>query len=436
MPNIDLHIRNLKELFILFFCLICFPIQAANDTRGDLENATEEGISGNPSVANLDIGTGKLGKAMGFTEDSGVRVGALVIQDYSYLIDGGVSPHKGGLNSVLMLGLNLDTGKLKLWKDGLFCLTLLQFNGRPVNNYAGAIQGYDSLYALNPLDRFEVYQLWFRQDLFNNKLIIRIGKMVTSYDFGNVLRPYAFREKDLNIPATTGLTYNSVFINSTALGTQPGFYNSAYGITVTYCPTDSCYLSYGGYDGNLARRKNTGMRGPQFNGYYYHIGEAGCGWVVKKLPGNLSIGGWYQSGKLETTTLVKERGASGLYLFGTQRLWRRRPGVDNSGIVAFIQMGINKSKTQPMNQFLSGGLTFFGLVPCRNDDSFGLGASWAKLNKRIFARPSEIMYQIYYQMFLWEDVYFTTSLNYIPDPGAGPDVPAATAITGRLIAIF
>lgn len=426
------------QFSFLFFSFCPFFIMTAQDPllQGS-EQTPNVGFSANPGSVNLEIGTGAIGEALGFSKESGVRIGGLLIEDYSYQLAGGLKPHKGGEISVFMLSLNLDTQKLKWWKGGLFCATFLRYDGRDVNVAAGSIQGYNSLYAIPPFSRSELYQLWYRQDV-TKKFFFRIGKMVTTYDFGNVLRSLPFKEEHLSIPANSGLTYNPVFIFPSLLGVEPGFYNSAYGITLTVLPNDSTYVSYGGYDGNLARGKNTGMRGPQFNGYYFHILETGWGWIwgEKKMAGNFSIGAWYQSGKLSTATAITEKGASGLYLFGSQRLWQRNPGVDNSGMVGFIQMGTNHSKTLPINHFVGGGLTFFGLLPGRKNDSFGLGCSWARLNPNVFIRKSEFMAQVYHQIVIYSGIIYTTSLSWIPNPGAAPHLPASYAITGRLIGLF
>ena len=63
------------------------------------------------------------------------------------------------------------------------------------------------------------------------------------------------------------------------LGVLPGYYNSAWGITITGFPTKSSYISYGLYDGNLARGVQTGIRvGPTINSYTFQIAEAGNSW--------------------------------------------------------------------------------------------------------------------------------------------------------------
>ena len=394
-------------------------------------------ISSNPGAVNIETGTGSLGRALGLKKESGIRFGGLWIGDLNYLISGGAKPHKLSGNNVALLSLSVDPEKFSSWKGGRFAIEFLQFNGRPTNREAGTIQGYNSLTGESPLDRSELYQLWFRQELFNKKVVIRIGKTLPNVDFNNVLRPVPVIEKYLDIPATTSLIFTPVFITPSLLGVLPGYYNSCYGITVTVLPTDFCYISYGGYDGNLARGKQTGLRGPQFNGYYFHIAEVGCVWRLKeKMPGNIAIGGWYQSGKLSVPFGPSEKGTGGVYVFGAQRLWFRHPGVDNSGISGFFQGGVNNSRTLPINQYLGAGLTFFGLTPKRLHDSFGCGVAISWLNPNRFSRSIESILQGYYQAYLFDGFYFLSALTYIPRPGAAKDLPAAYAVTARLIALF
>ena len=107
------------------------------------------------------------------------------------------------------------------------------------------------------------------------------------------------QDQHLAIPAVSGLLYTPVFLNPTLLGAMPGYYNTAYGITATLTPVRNLYLSYGLYDGNIANHVQTGLHGaPNFNGYYFHVGEAGGAWEVAGLPGSFGIGGWHQTGQI------------------------------------------------------------------------------------------------------------------------------------------
>src|SRR5262249_30760976 len=163
---------------------------------------------------------------------------------------------------------------------------------QPINDLAGAFPGYDGLEGAPPLVRSELYQFWYRQALFDDRLIFRIGKSVPTFDFNNVVRPVPVSDPAAAIPAVSGLIYNPVFVNPTMQGVIPGYYNSACGVTTTFAPTKAIYLNYGFYDGNRARGVQTGITGPHFNGYYFHIGEIGYAYHAgpDRMPGNVGLG--------------------------------------------------------------------------------------------------------------------------------------------------
>jgi porin len=416
-------------------------------------------ISGNPAAENAVPGTGLAGRLLHLPEDKGLRLGGVWLADTNGLISGGAQPGKWSWNSALIIGANLDAEKLVGWKGASFGIQFLQFNGEDTNGQAGSEQGYNSLPGPGPLNRSELYQLWFRQSLFDDKIIFRIGKMVPTYDFNNVARPVSTRDSALAIPAVTGLLYTPVFVNPTLLGAIGGYYNSVSGITLTLAPTENTYLSYGFYDGNVARGVQTGMTGPEFKGYYFHIWEAGVDWVIAdKYPGNFSAGLWYQTGLLQGPPDVTDDGMGGFYLFGSQRIWghiveaspmdggKTTGGKDktftepesgqNSSISTFFQFGANDSETLRMNQYFGVGLTGFGLVPRRPNDSLGVGMAWSWLNEKEFERPSELMFQGYYQAHVIAGTFLQPAVSYIPTPGAGADLGGAWAITFRATVLF
>jgi porin len=414
-----------------------------------------EPISANPAAVNIIAGTGALGRLLGLGKDSGIRLGGLWIGDASGILSGGRDPGAWGLNSLTVADLNLDTEKLFGWAGGSFGIEFLQFSGQPTNKLAGAFPGFDSLEVTPPLIRQELYQLWYRQSMFDDKLIFRIGKMVPTFDFNNVVRPVPVSDAVAAIPAVTGLIYTPIFVNPTMLGVIPGYYNSACGITTTLAPTKSLYLNYGFYDGNLAKGVQTGLEGPHFNGYYFHIGEFGYSYRLgaQRKPGNFGVGAWGQTGKLSNNTGGTSKGANGVYLFGAQRLWFRRPGLDSSGVTGFFQFGANDSNALLARYYVGGGMTAFGLVPGRPDDSFGFGLNCTWLTGGSLAadvfygqapfstalpplRPSQFMLQWYYQMKLVDGWFFQTTLTDIPTPGERATIPNAIAITFRLTVLF
>ena len=327
------------------------PLGPSEVSSADKALAT---ITGNPAAENQLPGTGLAGRLLHLPEDSGLRLGGLWLADTNGLLSGGAQPGKWSWNSALIIGANLDAEKLLHWKGASFGVQFLQFNGQDTNGQAGSVQGYNSLPGAPPLNRSELYQLWYRQTLFDDKIVFRIGKMVPTYDFNNVARPVPTQDEALEIPAVTGLLYTPVFVNPTLLGAIGGYYNSVCGLTLTVAPTKNSYLNYGFYDGNVARGVQTGLTGPHFNGYYFNILEAGVDWVAAgRYPGQFGLGLWHQTGVLDGPHGVSENGAGGIYLFGGQRIWGRsaetpapdgknalREGPQKASISTFVQFGL------------------------------------------------------------------------------------------------
>jgi porin len=401
-------------------------------------------ISGDPGAVNVKPGLGLLGRVLGFGPDSGVFIGALWSGDADYLFGGGVHPRSWDLNSLVVVGLDLDFEKLIGLPGSEFGATFLQFDGQASNADAGVVTGYDGLTGPPPLDRSELYQLWWRQRLFDDKLSVRFGKVVPTYDFNNVARPVPVQDGSLSIPAVTGLIYTPIFVNPTILGALPGYYNSAYGITTTFTPVRNWYISYGIYDGNLARGHQTGIDvTPEFSGYYFQIGEVGTAWLLgpEGLPGSIGLGGWGQTGKLTAGSgnqSVQQDGTEGFYAVGSQRIWLRHAGADNSGVSGFLQFGINDSATMLASKYFGLGLTGFGLVPHRPADSIGTGSAWSWLNRLPGSgfRSNELILQAYYQAHVVGGIFLQPTLSYVPNPGRSTALHSATALTLQSTVLF
>ena len=424
---------------LIFACLsiCCF----ADNTPPSPPKVSDPGlsVSTNPSTVNIFPGTGELGEVIfRRSADSGVRLGGVLVSDADVTLTGGASSKNWSGNNLVVIGLDLDFEKLNVWKGGSFGISYLQFNGMDSNGRAGVVQGFDSMPVVPPFgNRSELYEVWIRQALFDNKLVIRVGKTIPTYDFNNVIRPVPVQEKSLSIPGVSGLLFSPIFINPVNIGVMPGYYNSAYGITVNIAPVSNFYISLGAYDGNLARGVQTGLKvGPRFNGYYFYAAEIGSSWFLGKQrkPGNIAIGGWFQSGELSVPNVVRQNGAEGAYLFGSQRVWFKKPGVDDSGISIYWQLGYNHAKTLPMNRFVGFGFTAFALT--RPLDSFGFGMAWSKLNQKLFTRSSELMFQAYYQIHVAHNTYLEPVLSYIPTPGGGVNLPQTVTGTLQMITLF
>jgi len=403
-------------------------------------------ITGNPAATEVNPGTGQLGEwiaeKIGMPEETGLRLGGVGVADFNWLMAGGESPGRTSWNFLFIVGLNADLEKLIHLPGSEIAVDALFFRGQPTNDYAASAQGYNGLPGAPPLQRGELYQFYWKQRWFEDRLVWRLGKQLPSVTFNNVLQGLPVREGALMLPAVSGLIYTPVFTNPTMLGVLPGYYNSAYGFSVTALPFSHLYLSGGIYDGALAQGFNTGnLAWPVFNGSWFMIGEIGVDWQLTTdgYLGRAAFGGWNQTGTLSTGSGVSEDGTYGFYGFASQTVWEGRRAGDatsQQGLVTFLQLGINDSETLPINGYVGGGATVFGVVPGRTADSFGAGFALSWLNRNVFERDHELMWQVYYQAQLTENFIFQPTLTYIHQPGQDPHASNAWALGARLTFLF
>lgn len=401
-------------------------------------DSKELGIAGNPAAVNVMTGSGSLGRLLGLEDNSGVRLGGLWIGNADIQMSGRL-PGSASFNSMGIVDLQLDMTTLAGIPGGSFAATFLQFDGQNSNGRAGVLTGYNGLTETEPLNRSELYQLWWRQSFLEEKLVVRVGKSIPTFDFNNVSRRLPIPDEKPYVAAVTGLLFTPIYVNPSILGVMPGYYNSAWGLTLHTAPTATSYINYGFYDGSLARGRQTGTHAwPTFNSYYFTIGEVGTSWAGD-YPGKVGVGGWGQSGTLGTGANV-ESGAQGIYATASNRLWTLHREDGAGAFIGYLQYGINNSRTMMVNEFVGGGVAGFGVIPYRPKDSLGLGIGVSWLNNPPISQETEILTQFYYQAHLFGDIFFQPTFSYIPNPGipndAGMAYPSATSMIFQLVALF
>lgn len=444
--------------------LLCFALQGGQLSAG-------EGVAGrvplsgliaaNPQGAYSFVGNDYLGRALGLGESSGLRIGGYLVPELDWVASGGVEPHSVFGGVALGLHAAIDTQKALDIPGGTLGVEFLLSSGGANINAAGSVQQYTNMSAVEPIDRQDMTQLWWHQRLFDDRLILQIGKMNGAGHFNTVLQPVVVSEPHLQDRTISDLIYVPVGLNPTLFGRLPAYPDTAYGAVAHFRPTADFYLSYGLFDGNAARGIPTGTKGsPDFSDYRLNIAEAGYSWRVggQGMPGRVGVGGWWQTGELYTPAFTTEERGKGYYLFANQRLWYRQPAVDNSGLIGYLQFGRTEAETQAANRYWGGGLMGIGLVPGRPWDTLSLGLAYSRLNDTpgagAFFYPdvpsdsndlssSELMVQAAYQAnfaFGTPANYWTLSAilayTYIPTPGQRPNLPAANVVSARLAVLF
>jgi porin len=418
--------------------------------------AANTGIILNPRAATgLSFYSGVLQQALGLSPDSALRVGGLLALGGNFLASGGVDPQRVSGNLSSGLGADVDMEKAVRIPGGEFYSSFAEIQGTNSNGEAGSIQLYDSLSPGVDFHRLELFELWYRQRLFDDRLFIKLGKINAPGEFNTVLNPVIIPETNMQDWAISNLLYVPVGENTTLFARLSGYPNPAWGLTATLLPTDNVYIAYGLFDGNGARGVQTGLNvGPEINSYKFNIGEVGYAWRLSDQgkPGRIAAGVWGQTGQLLTPNFTLEHGANGFYAFGSQRLWYQHPDHDPSGLIGFLQFGYTNAGANIATRYVGSGLTALGLVAGRPIDSISVGLAWSKLNPDATAgsfffpgvpststslRPSEVMLQAAYQMPLIErTLILQAAYTAIPTPGQRPTIPWANVLSLQLAVIF
>lgn len=444
--------------------LACFILKGGQLFAGEdpLGSVPVTGIiAANPQGAYSFVGNDYLGRALGLGDSTGLRIGGFLVPELDWVASGGVEPHSVFGSVALGLHASVDTQKALNIPGGTLGVEFLLSSGGANLDAAGSVQQYTNMSAVEPIDRQDMTQLWWHQRLFDDRLMLQIGKMNGAGHFNTVLQPVIVSEPHLQDHNISNLIYVPVGLNPTLFGRLPAYPDTAYGAVAHFRPTADLYLSYGLFDGNAARGIPTGTKGsPDFRDYRLNIAEAGYSWRVggQGMPGRVGVGGWWQRGELYTPAFTTEESSKGYYLFANQRLWYRQPAVDNSGVIGYLQFGHTGAETQAANRYWGGGLMGVGLVPGRPWDTLNLGVAYSLLNDTpgagAFFYPDvpsdstdlnsgELMVQAAYQAnfaFGTPENYWTLSAilayTYIPTPGQRPDLPVANVLSARLVALF
>lgn len=411
-------------------------VVAPGPRQSSMETSTAP--SGNPAATDLQVGSGWLGDWLDVNHN-GFRLGGLNITDVNAQVTGGEKPGSWTSGSLTLLDTSLDTEEWLDWKGSRFGMELLFYTGGDIDGDAGSVMGYNSLDGEPPRTRFEIYTLWYRQELLDEMLSVRCGKLIPIYSFNNVVRSTEFADEAYNIPAVSSAILTPLYISPTQLGVMPGYYNSATGMVAVLSPNEHVYGQYGLYDGNLAAGRQTGLTGPLFNGYYLQVAEFGGNWTLgpEEKPGGAGAGYWNQSGQLSAPGGTV-RGAEGVYCFASQRLYFERPGESNNGLTTWIQLAATNSDFISTHRFVGSGLTYFGPIEGRENDSAGFAFAYGKMNDDPAADlgPREAIYTWYYQYQVSSCCYFQPNLTYISSPAARPGLSDVLAITFRAIVVF
>lgn len=182
--------------------------------------------------------------------------------------------------------------------------------------------------------------------------------------------------------------------------------------------------------GDPARPKRTAIRLGKGNGALL-VGE-----VERKLgDGKLIAGYWRYTASFDRIDGERGRGNDGIYLRGEHHL-SHEAGDAEQGLAAFFRLGIADGAINQFGSFASGGLTYAGAIPGRNEDRIGVAIATAFTSKfyRIAtnAERAEIAVELTYRAPITSFLTVQPNVQYVVNPNADPALRNALAFGVRV----
>src|SRR6516165_2719507 len=382
---------------------------------------------------------------------------------------------KGGLESgtvytgLLDFGLKLDLEKAFGWRGASLSTTWLLLSGR--NASEDLVGNFLTISNNTGFNTLRNYELWFQQNLLDDKISIRLGQLAGDAEF--VISDYAalFLNGTFGWPA---------FMYMNLPGGGPGFPVGTLGMRLAIQPVKWFRLQTAVFQGNVYAQ-NVNLHGFRWrldsrNGFFF-LSEAQFRWNRSAgemgLPGQFKAGAWFNTAKfaeLNDNSFV--RGNYGFYFILDEMLYRKPANmtehhatVDNDGKRTISdtesERATGKKSDQGLGWFgriafepqdrnfiglnLDTGLTYKGLIPTREGDTLGVAFAYAQLSSGAQRAATdagsvgvgaETALEVTYQAQITKWLSVQPDLQVIINPGGNQDLNNALVIGSRVSITF
>jgi carbohydrate-selective porin OprB len=324
-----------------------------------------------------------------------------VLNDSSYVMQGGLNEHRFDNRSFGLLGLSYQlTKNTSVYGD-------LQFNrGKSGSEAVGDLQAYSNIDA----DNFSaIGELWIQYELPTLGLRLKLGQVDANNEFAYV-------------------DHASEFINS-SMGVSP---------TVTYLPTfPEPRLSLNAF-------WRSGALGSFGFGAYtnedrsFESAFVITQWKKQWTDLELSLGYWSQSDASKfniqndnTTPILAEKGkAKGLYATLSGNIEESIFDSDTTGW--FIQLGSSDQSYAEITKHIGAGLILYGLGKANNDLA-GIGLTYIETSPRLSFEyaGSETALEVFYKRQINDKFSLKPDLQIVLNPASEPNIEDAIVFTLR-----
>lgn len=374
---------------------------------------------------------------------------------------------------LLDFGAELDLEKAVGWSGASIHTAWLWVSGKDASeNLAGNFLTVSNIAGFNT---FRMLELWFQQNLLDDKISLRIGQLTADSEF--IISDYAgtFINGTFGWPAFA-------YMNLPEGG--PGYPMGTLGARLALNPVDWFTFQTAVFQGNVFAQ-DVNRHGFRWSldadtGFTF-VNEAQIRWnqseEARGLPGQGKAGVWFQTG--DSADLLADSTSSGnvgFYGIVDQMLFRERgaeipPGVglskdaksagdgksqkdfqspvryekSDQGLGWFGRIAGAPSDRNFINFYFDTGLSYKGLIPGRDDDTLGLAFAYAQLSPgaRSGLRDegsspvgAEMVIELTYQVQVTKWLIVQPDLQYIVNPGGTRDFENALVLGGRAAIVF
>ncbi len=376
----------------------------------------------------------------GDLEEKGLTFLLVYTGDMAFNTTGGVKRGSAYLGNMDM-SVSVDTEKLGLWKGGTFNVYgVSNFGGRYLTGeLVGDVQGASNIEAPHTTKLFE---LWYEQKLFDEKLAVLVGLHDLNADFDVVDNGGDLLNSSFGIqPTMTGNMSVSVF---PAAGSA---------VRLKYEPNEQWTLLAGVFDGDQGDSGGNNRHGIHnslndksgvltIGEIDYHL-KLPLPYAAEPLPGTVKLGAWMNNRDFDDVSdldalgdAIVHDGNFGIYVDADQLVYKENTDPeDMQGLGVFLQYSQVPQDRNTINMYRGFGLRYMGLIAHRDEDtlSFGMGQAFISDSLRdasgqeAFERVLELTYKVQ----VTPSIVLQPDIQFITNPNADAALKNATVVMLR-----
>lgn len=344
--------------------------------------------------------------------EHGISFQGLLVYDWSEEFDHDQDPATGFGRYSFDLSMPVDAKKAFGLEGGAGLVRLKQHMRQFGETYETEAQLYSNI---DGSSRTTLYEIWYEQRLFSNKLRLKGGKIDANTEFAVV--------------QNAGDFLNSSMGYSPTIMAFPTYPEPKGAINAFLRPSTNNGLSFGLFE--TAGKGALAMIEP---GHNWNIGQG-------EHPGRVSVGYWRLTGQMEKFDGGLASGAQGFYTVAEQSGWRH-PWMGKQGerkLATFFQYGYADSDVSPFTHHVGAGAVLQAPFTKRAKDSMGIAATSLRFSTRPgagFDYRSELIFESYYRAPINKYFALIQDFQFLHQPGGEREEKDCPVITTRMVLSF